>query len=291
MVFLLLQYRFTCEIYRGIVVSLLSVLTALFTIGNMNIRILDILDVLIALYLIYFIYKYVKGTAAVNIFIGIVIFLVLLSVVTYFKMRYLTLILSSIAGIGLIGLIVIFQPEIRRVLLVIGNRTMHGRYNFFDKYFKLSGLKSSSYIQNAVSQVMEAIMHLSRSQMGGLIIFTKSELPALINTGQRIDAQLNAELLETIFYKNTPLHDGAVIIQENRIVAASCILPVSANRDLPKELGLRHRAALGVNESHEVLAVVVSEQNGSLSYAFDGKLYHNVSEEELRIKLEKYYTD
>jgi len=267
------------------------VLGSLFAIGGLEIRVLDILDILIAAYLIYFIYKYVKGTAAVNIFIGIILFLLLLTAVTELKMRLLALILGSIAGIGLIGLIVIFQPEIRRVLLVIGNRTIAGRFNFLDKLFKLTGLRNSGFIQEVSDRVISSIENLSKFKTGALLVFTKMELPVLINTGQIIDAELNSLLLESLFFKNSPLHDGAVIIQENRIVAASCILPLSARADLPKDLGLRHRAAIGAAENNEVLAVVVSEQNGNVSYAFDGKIFINVSMEELKIRLGKFYLE
>ena len=263
----------------------------LFTVGGIDIRILDILDYVIAAYLIYFIYKYVKGTAAVNILVGISLFWVLLTIVTNLQMKFLSLILSSLAGIGLIGLIVIFQPEIRRVLLVIGNRTVKGRHNFFERIFRFTGIKNDDYILSTVNAIGSAVKHLAKRQIGALIVFTKSDVPALINTGQMIDARVNGELLATIFYKNTPLHDGAVIIHENRILAASCILPVSSDRTIPSNLGLRHRAALGVNESHEALALVVSEQNGSISYAYEGKLFRNVTMEELKIRLEKFYKE
>jgi uncharacterized protein (TIGR00159 family) len=263
----------------------------LFSIGGLDIRILDILDVLIAAYLIYFIYKYVRGTAAVNIFIGIILFLLLLTIVTELKMRLLTLMLGSVASIGLISLIVIFQPEIRRVLLMIGNRTLKGRFNFLDKYFNFTGIRNSSFIDALCDKLIVAIQNLSKARTGALLVISKTELPALINTGQLIDAELNSALIETIFYKNSPLHDGAVIIQENRLIAASCVLPLSKSTDIPKELGLRHRAALGTAENHEVLAIIVSEQNGSISYAFNDKLYHKVSLDELRIRLEKYYME
>ena len=264
---------------------------SLFTIAGVEIRILDILDIIIAAYLIYFIYKYVKGTAAVNIFIGIILFLLLLTAVTELKMRLLTLMLGSIAGIGLIGLIVIFQPEIRRVLLVIGNRTVQGRFNFLDKFFKFTGIRNQGYFDEIVSRVITAVESMSSSNTGALLVFTQTELPVLINTGQVIDAELNSKLLEALFYKNSALHDGAVIIRENRIVAASCILPLSSSAEISPDLGLRHRAAIGTVESHDVLAVVVSEQNGKVSYAFEGKLYNKVSMAELKIRLEKFYME
>ncbi len=206
-------------------------------------------------------------------------------------MRLLTLMLGSIAGIGLIGLIVIFQPEIRRVLLVIGNRTVRGRFNFLDKYFKLTGIQNNEFVLKSVGKLLNAITSLSQSRTGALFVFSKTSLPSIINSGQIVDAELNSDLIQSIFFKNTPLHDGAMLIQDDRIVAASCILPVSSNQEIPKELGLRHRAALGVSEQHEVLAVVVSEQNGSVSYAFEEKLFLDVTVDELKIRLQKFYLE
>lgn len=256
----------------------------------MDIRILDILDFLIALYLVYFLYKYVKGTVAVNIFIGIILFLLLLTIVTQLKMRILTLMLGSIAGIGLIALIVIFQPEIRRVLLMIGDNTIKGRFRFLDKLFKQAGLDNSSQSVALADEIIQAAKQLSKTNTGVLIFFSKTELPAILKTGTLVDAKLSRKLLETIFYKNAPLHDGAVVVFEDRILGASCILPLSESSNLPPELGLRHRAALGASESGDGLALVISEQNGSISYAFEGKLYHNVTFSELRMKLENFYT-
>ncbi|NNE26191.1 MAG: TIGR00159 family protein [Saprospiraceae bacterium] len=262
---------------------------ALFEVFGLEIRVLDILDFFIALYLIYFIYKYVKGTVAVNIFIGIILFLLLLAAVTQLKMRILTLILGSIAGIGLIGLIVIFQPEIRRMLLMIGDNTLKGRFRFLEKLFIPNSMGDSDKVKALVGEIIQAAKHLSQSQTGALIYISKTEIPSLMKTGVLINARVSQNLLETIFFKNAPLHDGAVVIFEDRILAASCILPLSETNDLSPDLGLRHRAGLGVTESGNGIAIVVSEQDGGISYASEGKLFSKVTFSELRMKLENYY--
>lgn len=262
----------------------------LFELGGLEIRIVDILDFVIALYLIYFIYKYVKGTVAVNIFIGIILFLLLLTVVTQLKMRILTLMLGSIAGIGLIGLIVIFQPEIRRVLLMIGDNTIKGRFRFIDKFFKQTGLDTSVQSSELVGNIIEACKNFSKTDTGGLIFLSKTEVPSILKTGTIIDAKVSRVLLENLFYKNSPLHDGAVVIHDDRILAASCVLPLSESKDIPLKLGLRHRAGLGASEGGNGLAIIISEQDGSISYASEGKLYYNVTFSELRMKLDKHYS-
>lgn len=263
----------------------------LFTLGGREIRILDILDILIAAYLIYLIYKYIKGTVAVNIFIGIVIFFLLLTIVTELKMRLVALMLGSVAGIGLIGILVIFQPEIRRFLLMIGNNTMQGRFTFLEKYFGIAGFADNNKDTDLTAIIEAAIKNLSQSMTGALIVLTHNDIPSLINTGHVLDAKLNTLLLENLFFKNSPLHDGAVIIRKDRILAASCILPVSSSNNLPAELGLRHRAALGAVEGTDLLAIVVSEENGEVSYAYNGKIYQNVGFDEVNAKMTKFFSE
>lgn len=266
-------------------------LFTLYTIGDFDIRLLDVLDVLIAGYLIYVVYKYVRGSNAANIFIGIILFLLLLTVVTQLKMRLLSLILGSIAGIGLVGIIVIFQPEIRRFLLMIGNSTVKGRFSFFEKYLSILGMQNDILNQNVSDKLIKVVQNLSQEKVGALILLIKNDLPSVVNTGQLLDSIVNVSLLESIFNKTTPLHDGAVVIKGERIVAASCILPVSANENLPAEAGLRHRAGLGIAETTNSLVIIVSEENGNISYAIDSKLYHNISIDQLKIKITNFYTD
>lgn len=206
-------------------------------------------------------------------------------------MRLLSLMLGSVAGIGFIGLLVIFQPEIRRFLLMIGDKTLKSRYEFIDKLFRQTGIDTSEHLQEFTSEIISAASVLSKDRMGGLMILTKSEELELVKSGAYIDAKVSAPLLENIFFKNAPLHDGAVVIRENKIVAASCILPVSESNTIPSDLGLRHRAGLGATENTNHLAIIISEENGSISYAHNGKLFIDVSLDELRIKIIKYYSD
>lgn len=218
-------------------------------------------------------------------------FLLLLTVVTQLKMRLLSLMLGSVAGIGLIGIIVIFQPEIRRVLLMIGDNTVKGRFNFVEKLYKQTGIDTSAHAKELTENIVQAVKELSKTKTGALMILSNSDIPAIAKTGREIDAKVTSILLENIFFKNAPLHDGAVIVHDDRVVAASCILPVSSNPDLPPDVGLRHRAALGATEGANLLAVIVSEENGEFSYAVDGKLFQNVTEDELRLKIIKYYDE
>lgn len=248
------------------------------------------MDVVIAAYLMYIVYKYVKGTVAVNIFIGIIIFFLLLTVVNALDMRLLGLMLGSVAGIGLIGVMVIFQPEIRRFLLMVGDRTLNTRYDFLDKFFKQTGLDITEHATRLTEEIIIASKSLSESKTGGLMILTKNSVPDLVKTGKELDAKVSSILLENIFFKNAPLHDGAVIIQDQKVIAASCILPVSDNRNLEADLGLRHRAGLGATENTDLLAVMISEENGEMSYASGGRIFRNVSVDELRSKLSQYFS-
>lgn len=257
----------------------------------MEIRVVAIIDILITAYLFYLVYKYVKGTVAVNIFIGILIFLVLYFTVVALKMQVLSLILGSVAGIGLLGVLIIFQPEIRRFLLMVGDKTLKSRYDFVDKFFKQTGLDTSENTERLTEEIIAASTYMSQTKSGGLMILTKNEVPDLVKTGKEIDAKVSSILLENIFFKNAPLHDGAVVILNNKVVAASCILPVSKNRNLPDDLGLRHRAGLGATENTDLLAVIISEENGEISYAWSGKIFRNVSEDELRLKVSKYFSE
>jgi uncharacterized protein (TIGR00159 family) len=263
----------------------------LFTVGELEIPVLAILDVLIVAYLSYLIYKYVKGTSGVRIFIGVILFLVLLTIVREFEMRLLSLILGSIASIGLISIIVIFQPEIRRFLLMIGNNTVRGRFSFFEKYLKMVGIENQDFTSTVSDKVIKVVEKLSKDKTGALILISKVDNLTFINTGVLIDSLVSVELLETIFNKTTPLHDGAVIIQGERLVAASCILPVSDRSNIPSEAGLRHRAALGASESTNNLTIIVSEENGNTSYAYNNKLYYNVTMDELKIKIKNFQAD
>ncbi|MBR3571970.1 MAG: diadenylate cyclase CdaA [Bacteroidales bacterium] len=243
-----------------------------------NFRIIDAIDILIVALVLYQLYRLTKGTAAVKLFWMIVVFYVIWKVVEFFHFTMLSELLGELINVGILAVIILFAPEIRKFLLYIGDgRLLHF---FSDKFGKQE--KSSAFLDE-VEAVREACHHMSDNMTGALIIFArKTPLDEFISTGKVIDAVPTPELLENIFFKNSPLHDGAVIIKDHRIVAARCILPVSKSSDLPQSAGLRHRSALGSTEMTDALAVVVSEQTGAISLCKNGQLIRDISSSTLR---------
>jgi diadenylate cyclase len=259
-------------------------LTDLFITGFIQIRWIDIIDILLVAVLLYELYKLLKGTVAINIFFGIVALVLIWQVVNALQMELLSKILGAFISVGFIALIVIFQPEIRRFLLALGTTTFMRKKGRRFLFWRLN-IDSQTMID--ANAIVMACNHMAELKQGGLIILTrKNELKQYINTGEVIEARMSAPLLENIFYGQGPLHDGAVIISENVIMAAACILPVSGNTDIPKRLGLRHRAAVGISEVSDAIAIVVSEETGKIAYAIEGKLINKVSVAELKSFLE-----
>lgn len=244
----------------------------------LNIRLLDILDVLIVAYLIYLIYKLLRGTIAFNIFIGVVLLYLLYFLVGFFEMELLRLLLGRFVGFGVIIVIIIFQPEIRRFLLLLGNTTVRGRLNFLNRFFGTQIGEITKIQSQFIDEVIEASVQLSNRKMGALMVFAQDDsMDQLLSSATSIDAKLSSPLLQNIFWKNSPLHDGAVIIREGRIKAASAILPVSESAHVSKELGLRHRAGIGITEVQNVFAVIISEETGEISFVKEGQLERNIS--------------
>ncbi len=251
-----------------------------------NFRIVDILDILIVAVLLFELYKLTKGTAAVKIFWMLALIYVVWKVVAYFHFTMLSDLMGELINVGVLAIIILFQPEIRKFLLYIGDgRLVHF---FSDRFVKQT--KNTAYTDE-IETVKKACRHMSANMTGALIIFArKTPLDEFLNTGEEIDAKPSAELLENIFFKNSPLHDGAVIIKDHRIAAARCILPVSKNSDLPQEVGLRHRSALGATEFTDAVAVVVSEQTGNISICHEGKMTRDLTSSSLRQMLEEILT-
>ncbi len=252
--------------------------------GFLNVRWLDIIDILLVAFLLYALYNFLKGTVAINIFIGIVAIFLLWKVVTVLEMELLSDILGAFISVGFIALIVIFQPEIRKFLLAVGTPTYlkrkKGKFLFWNFSF---GPENDLDIDT----IIVACQRMSDSREGALIVISKTnELKQFIETGEVINATISSPLIENLFFKNTPLHDGAMIISNNKIVAAACILPVSNNSELPKRLGLRHRAAVGITEVSDAIAVTVSEQTGMISYSKSGEITMRVKPASLKDYLE-----
>ena len=252
-----------------------------------TIQIIDIIDIVLVAALIYYIYRIVRGTNVMLIFWALIILIIAWRAADILGMRLLGALLSAITSVGLVALIVIFQPEIRRFLLYLGTKTQLNesllkRLRFWKHNLQNNrqGLNYEAYIN--------ACMHMSQSKTGALIIFQRgNEVEELVNTGERIGATASSALLETLFFKNSPLHDGAVIVHGNTVLAARCILPVTSRLDIDPNLGLRHRSAIGVTEQLDVLSVIVSEETGAISYVIGGTIHHDISPVELRQALEQ----
>jgi diadenylate cyclase len=257
-------------------------------IWPVNIQWIDVVDIILVALMIYYLYQLVKGTAALNIFFGILTIYILFLVVDALQMKLLSKILGQFIGVGVLALVVVFQQEIRRFLLLVGTSWLNSRFSFLKRMVpsKLVG----TYAQGVNTKELElALNDLLKSQTGALILILKnSELKYYLRTGVLMDAKVSSQLLQNIFFKNSPLHDGAVIIKGNIIKGARCILPLSEKTDFPDSFGLRHRAAVGVTELSDAVAIVISEQFQQISIAFQGTLIPNLTVEETVNKLNEY---
>jgi diadenylate cyclase len=252
-------------------------------------RWLDALDILLVSFLLYQVYHIVRGTVAINIFAGILSFYLLWLFVKALNMQLLGSILGQFIGVGVIALIVVFQQEIRRFLLLVGTKGILGNKNLTREIFSFTRpVKPQRKID--IPSVVKACKNMSETNTGAIIIIAKdTDIRFYTSTGEPINAKVSPRLIESIFFKNSPLHDGAIVITNNMITAARCVLPVTENEDFPSALGMRHRAAVGITEHSDAFAIVVSEQTGEIAYALEGELTSNVSPEQLRIALEKEF--
>lgn len=258
----------------------------LFVQAFITFRWLDVIDIVLVAVLLYQLYYLVKGTVAINIFIGILLIYVLWLVVKALGMQLFENILSKFIDVGVIVLIIVFQQEIRRFLLFIGTTDFFSKKNFGKNLFKLKWQVNISPLD--INAVSKAVQNMSDNKTGAIIVITtNSELKFYVNTGDMIDAKVSARLIENIFFKNSPLHDGAVIISGNTIKAARCVLPVTENTEFPTHLGMRHRAAVGITENSDAIAIAVSEQTGEISFAKNGELKNGLNIHELRELVEK----
>lgn len=247
-----------------------------------EIRFLDILDIFFVAVLLFTLYKLVKGTVAVNIFLGLVALFLIWQVVQALQMELLSNILGAFISVGLVALIIIFQPEIRQFLLAVGTANLFSRYG--SRFNFLRGLFKDR-LEFDIDTIITACRKMSNIKEGALIVITRqNELAQYINTGQVIDAEISVSLIENIFFVNSPLHDGAMIISNNRIRAAACILPVTKKK-IRTSFGLRHRAAIGITETSDAIAIVVSEENGKISYSIKGEIDYGLKPEQIQSRL------
>ena len=244
-----------------------------------NFGIKDIIDILLVAFFMYQLYALVRKSSSTTIFKGIVLFVVIWILVSkVFEMRLLGAIFDTLTNIGVLVLIVLFQDEIRRFLMSLGsNKTLKS-------IIKLLGINGSQKHYNIdVSPIVTACTNMAKAKTGAIIVLEQEiHMGPIEETGEIINAKISSRLIENIFFKNSPLHDGAMIISNGKIKAAGCILPISQNPNISKQLGLRHRAALGISEGTDAKVIVVSEERGKISFVYDGKINSNISSEKLQ---------
>ena len=247
----------------------------------------DIVDILLVALVLYYSYRLMRESRSLNVFIGIMVFVVVwLFVSQVLQMRLLGSILDKLVSVGVIALIVLFQDDIRKFLYNLG---AHQQMKRFTSLFSSRGKdKDNKEVKEMIMPIVMASMNMSKGKVGALIVIERSvPLDEIVQTGDLIDATINQRLIENIFFKNSPLHDGAMVVSKKRIKAAGCILPVSHDLDIPKELGLRHRAAMGISQETDAVAVVVSEETGGISIVVRGNFRLRLSAEELESILTK----
>ena len=241
----------------------------------------DIIDITLVALMLYYIYRLMKESRSLNVFIGIMMFVVLCLLVSQIlEMRLLGSIMDKLVSVGVIGLIILFQEDIRKFLYNIGaHQRMRLLLRFFQQEKEEGGGGAS---RETIVPIVLACMNMSKRKVGALIVIERTTpLDDIADTGDKIDANINQRLIENIFFKNSPLHDGAMVISRQRIKAAGCILPVSHSLDIPKELGLRHRAAMGMSQDSDAVVIVVSEETGGITVAIKGQFQLRLSAEKL----------
>lgn len=248
---------------------------------------IDGIDIILVAILIYYIYSLIRNTLAVNLVLGLIIIVLVYYAVTGLHMNLLSAIINKFMSVGILALVIIFQPEIRRFLLHVGKTTFLQKNKAWWGYlFGSKNVEQDNLLR--IKPIIDACKNMKKTRTGALIVFVKYYDDEFFNNScEIIDGKISRRLLESIFQKNSPLHDGAVVIAENKIKSASCILPLTDNDKLPAQFGLRHRAGIGVSEATDAVAVIISEETGEISYAKQGRVRMNVSFGELEKLLNK----
>ena len=258
-------------------------------IGFLEITFLDLLDIALVGLLIYQLYKLLSGSIAFNILMGLLLVYFIWFLVRVLEMELLQGILGQFINVGVIALLIVFQPEVRKFLLFLGRGSRFNKYNMFWKNL-LSKEKRQPLFDPYIKQITVALENLSAVKTGAIIVLSEtSRLQFYADSGVILNSNISSKLIESIFEKNSPLHDGAIIIADLKIVAAGCILPVSDSTDLPSRLGLRHRATVGITEQSDAIAIAVSEETGQISYARNGRLIQDLTIDEITILLTKFF--
>jgi len=250
-------------------------------LGFLHLSIMDVLDIVVVAAVIYVVFRWLRGSSAMNILIAIVALFLIRFIAGALGMKLLSALMDAVINVGAIALIVIFQPEIRQFLGRVGRSTGVSWWN------RLLGRKQEDLTAQASKEIIQACRDMAESRTGALIVILhKNSMQDVIDSGDRIDADIKSRLIENIFFKNSPLHDGAMIIGGNRILAARCTLPITERKDLPAKYGMRHKSAVGISERSDADVIVVSEQRGTISFVKDGEIHPIDNVNELKLKLE-----
>ena len=253
----------------------------------LNFSIVDVLDIILVATLLYYAYKLLKGTVAINIFTGIILIYILWRGTVFLEMELLSSIIGGFMSVGIIALIVVFQPEIRKFLLMVGSANLSKKGSFFEK-FKIFKNQKLDRDTTDINSVIAACYNMSDTKTGALIVIERSNsLNFLIDSGDEMNIMVTQPILESIFFKNSPLHDGAIIISDNIIKATRVVLPINNENKISSKFGLRHRAAVSITEKTDAVAIVVSEENGRISYIKNGLFTEFNSKDELLKKINK----
>ncbi|MBE5889726.1 MAG: TIGR00159 family protein [Lachnospiraceae bacterium] len=266
--------------FHGLINSFWQKASEFIGIPDISISLIDVIEILIIAFLFYHFLIWIKTTRAWTLFKGILVILLFVLIAAIFQMNTILWIAQNTLSVGLIALVVIFQPELRKALESLGNRRLFGRI------FDITKEEATKFSDKTIDELIRASYAMGKEKTGALIVIEDEILlTEYIRTGIDVDAILTSQLLINIFEKNTPLHDGAVIVRGDRVVSATCYLPLSDSISISKDLGTRHRAAIGVSEASDSMTIIVSEETGKVSLAYHGQIYHDISQEELREKL------
>jgi diadenylate cyclase len=250
-----------------------------------TVRVTDIIEIIILTVLIYQLFKWVKKTRAWSLFKGFMVILGFMVIAAIFQLNTIVWIFTRLINVGIIAIVIVFQPELRRALEQLGRKRFFGSFVIENDKNRNDGKLS----KRTVNEIVKATFEMAKYKTGALIVVEQDvALGEYERTGINIDAQVSSQLLINIFEKNTPLHDGAVIIRDDRVVSATCYLPLTENPDVDKHLGTRHRAALGISEVSDSFTIVVSEENGQVSLVYGGEIYRNCDADEIRDKIEYF---